>query len=234
MALPDPLGRARRIQLNLSAMAYGVLPRRCSGDTTTISRLPTLGVPTILRRAHARSRRNPVKTILKNLPLLLLMVAVAACTESVAPARQSAEGIGARFDGELDCDFEPAECAILQAGIDHLVDHANDQCKAIGLDAQARLDAPPGTGYGYRRLPGQSQDGGLMGVYMYSPANTVSGWAPVDGYTGVYDEFWTYMRSPATTGGLIAHEEAGHHTGMDGYYHNTGHAAKVQDMCTEN
>lgn len=133
-----------------------------------------------------------------------------------------------RVKALFDCQMSPDRCQTIQAGITFLAQHTNPMCVQIAGYAQARFNAPSGAGF-----KDSTWAGGDMGVVMV-PGNSPSGMVPNSGYILINGSFWTSPSPSTVTGPLIAHEEAGHMTGEDDMYHNTGMSYWYQAMCSEN
>lgn len=152
-----------------------------------------------------------------------------ACGEPVRPPAASLP----RFNLAGDCQMDAVTCSYIMAGIQWLKNHPHSMCNQAGASAEARYNASSESGMGFR--PGEVPDR-EMGVEMYpTPGQTFSGYSPVNGIILVTQNF---VNSPnasndASTGGLIAHEEAGHMTGDDGLGHNTGFADFYQQTCQQ-
>ena len=123
--------------------------------------------------------------------------------------------------------MEQWKCDVIRAGIDYLLNHANESCRAVGQVALDRFEAPASSGEGYEetaQVPDQD-----MGVVMQA-GNSYSGGVPVNGEVEVDPSFWASGYTDAAhTGALEAHEEQ-HQNGMD-WYHNTGVAMAYQTAC---
>jgi hypothetical protein len=68
-----------------------------------------------------------------------------------------------------------------------------------------------------------------------APGSSPSGWVPYDGYIKFSPDFRGayYAQTKAAMGQALAHEEGGHQSGLDGPFHNTGHAAWLEAICGE-
>ena len=163
--------------------------------------------------------------------LTVLGVIVAACDAAddiagLRPEPRVANTEDCRMNGDGNLTAQQ-KCAIVKAGIDYLVDHANWSCKDVGQRALARFNATTGEGFSERQNPPGQQ----MSVDMYYGGGTQSGWTANSGYTHVDVGYWTSgQTSNNIAGSLIAHEEK-HHDGSDGAFHNTGIAPAWQQAC---
>ncbi len=141
------------------------------------------------------------------LPMILVLVALlASCNAPGDVAAPMVPGAQPLMDtGDLNCDLPEYQRDIIRAGIQHLLDHANEACKNAGSAALGRFEAPAASGNGYRSA---TQEPDIdMGVDMHA-GSSPSGGVPTNGYVDVYASFWTSGATDAThTGGLLAHEE---------------------------
>lgn len=140
--------------------------------------------------------------------VLLAFAGACSISESpVAPEQDLPEL--PKFEIFSSCEMFPDDCAIIQAGITYLKEHANAICRVAGYAAQGRYDAESGEGFRYKPQYGDMD----MSVYTVGPGS----WVPADEYTNVYPRFWNSGNTnPQSTGGLIAHEEALNRPGFTG------------------
>jgi hypothetical protein len=78
----------------------------------------------------------------------------------------------------FDCQLSPEQCAIIEAGIEYLLSHANPMCRLVGSSARNRYDAA--SGEGYRNRPTEPPPDDQLDTSVYS--NPIY---PSDGYTNV-------------------------------------------------
>lgn len=110
--------------------------------------------------------------------------------------------------------------------------HVSADCRDVGYAALDRFYAPAGNDKGF-----------TIATYPYAPntalfvPGTYQGltWQPISGYTHVTEEFIASSNfdHPAYLGALIAHEEAAHHTGLEGPLHEAGIGAAYENACGE-
>ncbi len=157
------------------------------------------------------------------------LVSCRAAENISAPNDQRLQTAGPSKDVEgMNCNMDQWKCDVIRAGIDYLLNHANETCRNVGQVALDRFEAPASTGNGYEDAAQASNY--YMGVVMV-PGNSYSGAVTTSGHVEVYPNFWNSpITDPQHTGSYLAHEEQ-HQNGMDAPDHHTGYGYGYQEAC---